>query len=102
MEIDYSYNQSSTTSFTITFNSWDTSQPGEITYPKRLKYYWCEFINWQEVYCGLHYCVKFDSHSSEPANYMGSYTYEYRVTSVIFSTGLLTQIKLLYYRKLVK
>jgi len=31
-----------------------------------------------------------------------SYTYEYRVTRVIFSTGLLTQIKLLYYRKLVK
>jgi hypothetical protein len=43
-----------------------------------------------------------DSNPSEPANYTGSYTYGYRVTSVIFSTGLLTQIKLLYYRKLVK
>ena len=42
------------------------------------------------------------SHPTEPANYTGSYTYEYRVTSVIFSTGLLIQIKLLYYRKLVK
>ena len=46
--------------------------------------------------------VKFGSHPTEPANYTGSYTYEYRITSVIFSTGLLTQIKLLYYRKLVK